>query len=194
MGVFAIGPSTALGRALALRVLLCGSLGGCATASPRRCGPRSPWRRAGCTAGQHRGILLAVCAVALLLRVRAGRRRAGSGRGAVRVPAQVLAEHDARRAHLRGVGARRADAGPRDPAPRHRRRPLRRGARAQQAPRAQAPPPGGLAQGHRLLHARRPAQESRQHVQLRAPQGEAAGNCSNLNLYYARNLMQLDGC
>ncbi|KAB8083627.1 hypothetical protein EE612_005888, partial [Oryza sativa] len=85
VGVFAIGPSTALGRALALRVLLCGSLGrlrhrlaaALRAALPVAAGWLHP-------RDNTRGILLAVCAVALLLRVR-GR---GGGRAGVRARVQ----------------------------------------------------------------------------------------------------------
>ncbi|XP_062206949.1 triacylglycerol lipase SDP1-like [Phragmites australis] len=74
VGVFAIGPSTALGRAVALRVLLCGSaarLRHRLAAALRSALPLvAAWLQ---PRDNTRGILLAVCAVALLLRGRRGR-------------------------------------------------------------------------------------------------------------------------
>jgi TAG lipase/steryl ester hydrolase/phospholipase A2/LPA acyltransferase len=70
VGAFAIGPSTALGRALALRVLLCGS----AARLRHRLAAALPLAAAWLHPRDNtRGILLAVCAVALLLRGRRGR-------------------------------------------------------------------------------------------------------------------------
>ncbi|TVU35030.1 hypothetical protein EJB05_16896, partial [Eragrostis curvula] len=74
VGAFPIGPSTALGRALALRVLLCGS----ASRLRRRLAAALRAALPLAAAWLHprsntRGILLAVCAVALLLRGRRGR-------------------------------------------------------------------------------------------------------------------------
>lgn len=91
--------------------------------------------------------------------------------GGVGLPPQVLAQHDAQRPHLRGVVARRQDARQGDDAQNERRRPLRRGARQEQTSGAAPPPPRGFPPGHRLLHARRPAQESGEHVQPGATQG-----------------------
>ncbi|XP_066307207.1 triacylglycerol lipase SDP1-like [Miscanthus floridulus] len=74
VGAFAIGPSTALGRAVALRVLLCGSaarLWHRLAAALRAALPvAAAWLH---PRDNTRGILLAVCAVALLLRGRRGR-------------------------------------------------------------------------------------------------------------------------
>jgi TAG lipase / steryl ester hydrolase / phospholipase A2 / LPA acyltransferase len=74
VGVFTIGPSTALGRALALRVLLCGSAARARhrlAAALRAALPlAAAWLH---PRDNTRGILLAVCAVALLLRCRRGR-------------------------------------------------------------------------------------------------------------------------
>ncbi|CAD6236679.1 unnamed protein product [Miscanthus lutarioriparius] len=74
VGAFAIGPSTALGRAVALRVLLCGSaarLWHRLAAALRDALPvAAAWLH---PRDNTRGILLAVCAVALLLRGRRGR-------------------------------------------------------------------------------------------------------------------------
>ncbi|XP_048564586.1 triacylglycerol lipase SDP1-like [Triticum urartu] len=74
VGAFAIGPSTAAGRALALRVLLCGSLARLRprlAAALRAAAPlAAAWLH---PRHNTRGILLAVCAVALLLRGRGGR-------------------------------------------------------------------------------------------------------------------------
>ncbi|KAK8453713.1 hypothetical protein SEVIR_5G330800v4 [Setaria viridis] len=74
VGAFAIGPSTALGRAVALRVLLCGSaarLRHRLAAALRAVLPvAAAWLH---PRDNTRGILLAVCAVALLLRGRRGR-------------------------------------------------------------------------------------------------------------------------
>jgi TAG lipase/steryl ester hydrolase/phospholipase A2/LPA acyltransferase len=74
VGAFAIGPSTALGRAIALRVLLCGSaarLRHRLAAALRAALPvAAAWLH---PRDNTRGILLAVCAVALLLRGHRGR-------------------------------------------------------------------------------------------------------------------------
>ncbi|CAL4973927.1 unnamed protein product [Urochloa decumbens] len=74
VGAFAIGPSTAFGRAVALRVLLCGSaahLRHRLAAALRAALPlAAAWLH---PRDNTRGILLAVCAVALLLRGRRGR-------------------------------------------------------------------------------------------------------------------------
>lgn len=74
VGAFAIGPSTALGGAVALRVLLCGSaarLRHRLAAALRAALPvAAAWLH---PRDNTRGILLAVCAVALLLRGRRGR-------------------------------------------------------------------------------------------------------------------------
>ncbi|XP_047054390.1 triacylglycerol lipase SDP1-like [Lolium rigidum] len=74
VGAFAIGPSTALGRALALRVLCSGSLARLRRRLARALRAAAPLAAAWLHPRHNtRGILLAVCAVALLLRGRGGR-------------------------------------------------------------------------------------------------------------------------
>ncbi|KAJ1285506.1 hypothetical protein BS78_03G284500 [Paspalum vaginatum] len=70
VGAFAIGPSTALGRAVALRVLLCGSAARLRHRLAAALRVAAAWLH---PRDNTRGILLAVCAVALLLRGRRGR-------------------------------------------------------------------------------------------------------------------------
>uniref|UniRef100_A0ACD5VKN3 Uncharacterized protein n=1 Tax=Avena sativa TaxID=4498 RepID=A0ACD5VKN3_AVESA len=74
VGAFAIGPSTALGRALALRVLFFGSLARLRRRLAVALRAVAPLAAAWLHPRHNtRGILLAVCAVALLLRGRGGR-------------------------------------------------------------------------------------------------------------------------
>nr|CAB3478373.1 unnamed protein product [Digitaria exilis] len=70
VGAFAIGPSTALGRAVALRVLFCGSAARLRYRLAAALRVAAAWLH---PRDNTRGILLAVCAVALLLRGRRGR-------------------------------------------------------------------------------------------------------------------------
>lgn len=155
---FSIGPSTIVGRTIALRVLLCGSLRRLRRHLVRllrvalrrlRGDAKLPPLVAFLRPRHALGILALVSLAAFALR-RFANERPLDGVGE---PAQVLSRRDGQRHYLRGVVARRQDSRRGNDDQDKRGRALRGGAHPEQAAGATPPPSAGLAAGHHLRYA-----------------------------------------